>query len=293
MDKLELSCHVNKLSCRVLAELYFSVTHNNGVQPPTTLGIHLYLKGCLRQAKPLLQPLTNAGKSCGRDGARDLPNQGSCTPELKDDTEDISADCMYQVMEDMARNYKFDTTGGLEKESRAYNKLLAESPASRRMQQSIMSGLNANTTLEDITYIAVWTIVQLLELGIPIDWQHLPFWSFEPLDQAAHTVTYTISDVWHWYALLASVMVREIQLLAQLILEFIDWNVEWGLLDETGEFIGTHCWEEEVLRETGGDFPSLYHASLRQVVYDAAIAAGAELRAGRYTGCLCTYEPRN
>ncbi|KAG1895960.1 uncharacterized protein F5891DRAFT_1056034 [Suillus fuscotomentosus] len=49
---------------------------------------------------------------------------------------------------------------------------------------------------------------------------------------------------------------------------------------ETGEFIGTHHWEEEVLRVTGGDFLFLHHAGLRQVLYDAAIAAGAEVRAG-------------
>ncbi|KAG1838188.1 hypothetical protein DFJ58DRAFT_814536 [Suillus subalutaceus] len=49
-------------------------------------------------------------------------------------------------------------------------------------------------------------------------------------------------------------------------------NVE---IYETGEFIGTHRWEEEVLRETGGDFLFL-HAFL----YDTAIAAGAEVRAG-------------
>lgn len=49
---------------------------------------------------------------------------------------------------------------------------------------------------------------------------------------------------------------------------------------ETGEFIGTHQWEEEVLRETGGEFLFLHHVGLRRVLYDAAIAAGAEVRAG-------------
>lgn len=49
---------------------------------------------------------------------------------------------------------------------------------------------------------------------------------------------------------------------------------------ETGEFIGTHRWEEEVLRETGGDFLFLHHVGLRQVLYNAAIAAGAEVRTG-------------
>lgn len=49
---------------------------------------------------------------------------------------------------------------------------------------------------------------------------------------------------------------------------------------ETGEFIGTHRWEEEVLRVTGGDFLFLHHVGLRQVLYNAAIAAGAEVRTG-------------
>ncbi|KAG1852791.1 hypothetical protein DFJ58DRAFT_790611 [Suillus subalutaceus] len=49
---------------------------------------------------------------------------------------------------------------------------------------------------------------------------------------------------------------------------------------ETGEYIGTHLWEAEVLRETGGDFLFLHHEGLRKVLYDAAIAAGAEVRAG-------------
>ncbi|KAG2114824.1 hypothetical protein DEU56DRAFT_841667 [Suillus clintonianus] len=49
---------------------------------------------------------------------------------------------------------------------------------------------------------------------------------------------------------------------------------------ETGEFIGTHRWEEEVLRETGGEFLFLHHDGLRRVLYEAAIAAGAQVRAG-------------
>ncbi|KAG0705834.1 hypothetical protein DFH29DRAFT_872791 [Suillus ampliporus] len=49
---------------------------------------------------------------------------------------------------------------------------------------------------------------------------------------------------------------------------------------ETGEFIGTHRWEEEVLRETRGEYLFLHHVGLRQVLYEAAIAAGAEVRAG-------------
>ncbi|KAG1834961.1 hypothetical protein DFJ58DRAFT_868483 [Suillus subalutaceus] len=49
---------------------------------------------------------------------------------------------------------------------------------------------------------------------------------------------------------------------------------------ETGGFIGMHLWEEEVLRETRGDFLFLHRASLRKVLYDTAIAAGAEVRAG-------------
>jgi len=49
---------------------------------------------------------------------------------------------------------------------------------------------------------------------------------------------------------------------------------------ETGEYLGTHLWEAEVLRETGGDFLFLHHDGLRKILYDAAIAAGAEVRAG-------------
>ncbi|KAG1737068.1 uncharacterized protein EDB91DRAFT_1140876 [Suillus paluster] len=49
---------------------------------------------------------------------------------------------------------------------------------------------------------------------------------------------------------------------------------------ETGEFIGTHRWEEEVLRETRGEYLFLHHDGLRRVLYEAAITAGAEVRAG-------------
>ncbi|KAG2346299.1 hypothetical protein BDR05DRAFT_75529 [Suillus weaverae] len=57
------------------------------------------------------------GELCGRDGDSDLPSQGSSTPKLKDDKEEISADCTRQVMKD-TRDYKSDTTVGWEKESR-------------------------------------------------------------------------------------------------------------------------------------------------------------------------------
>ncbi|KAG1896756.1 uncharacterized protein F5891DRAFT_575489 [Suillus fuscotomentosus] len=36
------------------------------------------------------------GEPCGRDEARDLPSQGSSTPKLRDDKEDISAYCTFQ-----------------------------------------------------------------------------------------------------------------------------------------------------------------------------------------------------
>ncbi|KAG1792332.1 uncharacterized protein HD556DRAFT_1444594 [Suillus plorans] len=36
------------------------------------------------------------GEPCGRDEARDLPSQGSSTPKLRDDKEDISAHCTFQ-----------------------------------------------------------------------------------------------------------------------------------------------------------------------------------------------------
>jgi salicylate hydroxylase len=73
--------------------------------------------------------------------------------------------------------------------------------------------------------------------------------------------------------------------------------VTTSFTDETGEFIGIHQWKEEVLREIGGEFLFLHvhiiscprfiliylliqHAGLRKVLYDAAIAAGAEVHAG-------------
>ncbi|KAJ8588135.1 FAD/NAD(P)-binding domain-containing protein [Rhizopogon salebrosus TDB-379] len=55
--------------------------------------------------------------------------------------------------------------------------------------------------------------------------------------------------------------------------------VEIAIYD-TGEFVGTHRWEEEVLRETRGEYLFLHHVGLRQVLHEAAIAAGAEVRLG-------------
>ncbi|OAX34598.1 FAD/NAD(P)-binding domain-containing protein [Rhizopogon vinicolor AM-OR11-026] len=55
--------------------------------------------------------------------------------------------------------------------------------------------------------------------------------------------------------------------------------VEIAIYD-TGEFVGTHQWEEEVLRETRGEYLFLHHVGLRRVLHDAAIAAGAEVRLG-------------
>ncbi|KAG2090106.1 uncharacterized protein F5147DRAFT_764471, partial [Suillus discolor] len=40
------------------------------------------------------------GEPCGRDEARDLPSQGSSTPKLRDDKEDILAYCTFQGVED-------------------------------------------------------------------------------------------------------------------------------------------------------------------------------------------------
>jgi salicylate hydroxylase len=79
--------------------------------------------------------------------------------------------------------------------------------------------------------------------------------------------------------------------------------------DETGEFIGTHRWEEELLRVTGGDFLFLHvcistcprltlissiiqHVGLRQVLYNAAIAAGAEVRTGTTVTSVSGEGPR-
>ena len=69
------------------------------------------------------------------------------------------------------------------------------------------------------------------------------------------------------------------------------------LLVETGELLGEHVWDEELLRESRGEFvfahvrssglgptcfdlscePALQHADLRQLLYDTALSCGATI----------------
>ncbi|KAK0207777.1 hypothetical protein IW262DRAFT_1418071, partial [Armillaria fumosa] len=70
----------------------------------------------------------------------------------------------------------------------------------------------------------------------------------------------------------------------------------WGLQDElrkisiqgannirlqrTGERLGTQMWDKEVLKETGGEFILAHIDDLRQLLYDIAVAVGANVRLG-------------
>ncbi|CAL1707949.1 unnamed protein product [Somion occarium] len=47
---------------------------------------------------------------------------------------------------------------------------------------------------------------------------------------------------------------------------------------ETGSLIGKHLWQEEVLKELGGEFVSLHYGDLRRVLKDLASEAGAVIR---------------
>ncbi|EAU85110.2 hypothetical protein CC1G_08083 [Coprinopsis cinerea okayama7 len=49
---------------------------------------------------------------------------------------------------------------------------------------------------------------------------------------------------------------------------------------ESGEHIGQHTWDEEVIRETRGEFLFTYHADLRKLLYDTAVGCGADIRMG-------------
>lgn len=48
---------------------------------------------------------------------------------------------------------------------------------------------------------------------------------------------------------------------------------------ESGESLGQHVWDEEVLRETGGDFIFAHHSDLRIFLYNRALDAGARFQA--------------
>ncbi|KAF5379818.1 hypothetical protein D9615_005791 [Tricholomella constricta] len=50
------------------------------------------------------------------------------------------------------------------------------------------------------------------------------------------------------------------------------------LLYETGELLGKHHWDDEVMKETRGEFVFTRHSALRRLLYDVAISCGAEVR---------------
>ncbi|KAJ8517068.1 hypothetical protein ONZ45_g5690 [Pleurotus djamor] len=52
------------------------------------------------------------------------------------------------------------------------------------------------------------------------------------------------------------------------------------LLFETGELLGKHIWDDEMLRETRGEFVFMHHADLRKLLYDNAVSSGAKVRLG-------------
>ncbi|KAG6915954.1 hypothetical protein DXG01_009176 [Tephrocybe rancida] len=48
----------------------------------------------------------------------------------------------------------------------------------------------------------------------------------------------------------------------------------------TGERLGTHIWDEEMLRETRGEFIFAHYADFRRLLYDTAVSLGADVRLG-------------
>ncbi|KAI6108904.1 hypothetical protein EDD16DRAFT_1694706 [Pisolithus croceorrhizus] len=53
-----------------------------------------------------------------------------------------------------------------------------------------------------------------------------------------------------------------------------------GVCDDTGDLLGTHIWEEEILREAGGEYLFYHHADLWRLLLRSAIDAGADVRLG-------------
>ncbi|EIW63927.1 FAD/NAD-P-binding domain-containing protein [Trametes versicolor FP-101664 SS1] len=47
---------------------------------------------------------------------------------------------------------------------------------------------------------------------------------------------------------------------------------------ETGEYLGSHVWDQGIMKETRGLYLLTTHAAVYEVLYDAAIAAGIEVR---------------
>ncbi|KAG6836368.1 hypothetical protein H0H93_008729 [Arthromyces matolae] len=51
-------------------------------------------------------------------------------------------------------------------------------------------------------------------------------------------------------------------------------------IDETGELLGTHHWDKEVLSETRGEFVFTQHSALQDLLYELALFSGANVRLG-------------
>ncbi|KAG6849360.1 hypothetical protein H0H93_009103 [Arthromyces matolae] len=51
-------------------------------------------------------------------------------------------------------------------------------------------------------------------------------------------------------------------------------------IDESGECLGPHIWNEEMLREARGEFIFAHHADFRRLLYNAAVSLGADVRLG-------------
>lgn len=47
---------------------------------------------------------------------------------------------------------------------------------------------------------------------------------------------------------------------------------------ETGELLGKHIWDVEVLKETKGEFLTVHYSALLQLLYDVAVSRGTEIR---------------
>ncbi|KAG6810549.1 hypothetical protein H0H92_012629 [Tricholoma furcatifolium] len=48
----------------------------------------------------------------------------------------------------------------------------------------------------------------------------------------------------------------------------------------TGEVLGSHVWDEEMLRETRGEFLVAHYADFRKLLYETAVSFGADVRLG-------------
>ncbi|KAF9026056.1 FAD/NAD(P)-binding domain-containing protein [Hymenopellis radicata] len=57
-------------------------------------------------------------------------------------------------------------------------------------------------------------------------------------------------------------------------------NNTTAAVEETGELLGSHFWDEEVLRETRGEFVFAHINDLRRLFYETALVVGAEIRLG-------------